>query len=308
MVKRLTSAFLALALVLSLIVSLGSFTVSADETETVGLYIAEKIIREELKLKTIESKTVGSYRKIELYRNGELLKTDARLINGMTYVALRSFINETVPEAEVRYNSKTKTVTVSGTELEITATDASYVVDANGRALFTVSPSVIMTNGRMYVPISTMAKALSLSLVPGGVKIDVNGRVAPILTAEKYYRDDAVYWMSRIISAESRGEGLYGQIAVGNVVLNRVDSSLYPNTIWGVIFDKKYGVQFSPILDGSIYNTPTESSILAAKIALEGYRVSDRVMFFLAPKYAQSSWIPNTRTYEFTIGTHDFYS
>jgi hypothetical protein len=189
MVKRLTSAFLALVLVLSLSVSLGSFTVSANDEETVGLYIAEKIAKEELKLKTIESKNIGSYRKIELYRNGELLKTDARLINGMTYVALRSFINETVPNSEVRYNSKTKTVTVSGTGLEITAVDASYVVEANGRALFTVSPSVIMTNGRMYVPISTMAKALSLSLVPGGVKIDVRGTVTPILDGEKYYRD-----------------------------------------------------------------------------------------------------------------------
>ena len=76
----------------------------------------------------------------------------------------------------------------------------------------------------------------------------------------------------------------------------------------GVIFDKKYGVQFSPVLDGSIYNTPTESCILAAKISLEGYKINGKVLFFLAPKYAQSSWIPNSRTYEFTVGKHDFYS
>jgi N-acetylmuramoyl-L-alanine amidase len=117
-----------------------------------------------------------------------------------------------------------------------------------------------------------------------------------------------VYWLSRIISAESRGESLLGQIAVGSVVMNRVKSPLYPNTIWSVIFDRKYGVQFSPIIDGSIYAAPTASAIVAAKICLEGFNVNSSALFFLYPRYSTSSWIPNNRQYLFSIGKHDFYA
>ena len=117
-----------------------------------------------------------------------------------------------------------------------------------------------------------------------------------------------MFWLGRIIEAESRGEPLLGKIAVGNVVMSRVRSSSYPNTIYGVIFDKKYGVQFSPVIDGSIYNTPSYNSILAAKIVLDGFDVSEGALFFLRPEMSSSSWIPNNRRYLFSIGKHDFYS
>jgi len=116
-----------------------------------------------------------------------------------------------------------------------------------------------------------------------------------------------VFWLARIIHAEAQGEPLLGQIAVGNVVLNRVKSAYYPNTIYGVIFDRKYGVQFSPILDGSIYNTPSFNSTLAAKICLDGYDTSGGAFFFLRPDISSSSWIPSNRAYAFSIGKHDFY-
>ena len=74
-----------------------------------------------------------------------------------------------------------------------------------------------------------------------------------------------------------------------------------------VVFDRKYGVQFSPVLDGRIYNTPTYNATLAAKICLEGVRLSEDAMFFLNPRTAESSWIVNSREYAYTIGGHDFY-
>ena len=129
----------------------------------------------------------------------------------------------------------------------------------------------------------------------------------PLTPASEYYKDDELYWLSRIISAESRGESLLGQIAVGNVVLNRMRHPDYPSTIYGVIFDKKYGVQFSPIADGSIYSPPTYSSTLAAKICLEGVSVSDKILFFMEPKASTSSWISDNRKYAFTIENHYFF-
>ena len=121
------------------------------------------------------------------------------------------------------------------------------------------------------------------------------------------YDADEVYWLSRIISAEAKGEPMKGQIAVGNVVLNRVRSSAYPNTIYGVIFDRKHGTQFSPVSFGTIYQKPTASAEIAAKICLEGYSLSEDILFFLNPRASTNFWIVKNRPFAFTIGNHDFY-
>ena len=87
-------------------------------------------------------------------------------------------------------------------------------------------------------------------------------------------------------------------------MLNRVKSKDFPNTIYGVIFDRKYGVQFTPVLNGTIYNTPGYNEKLAAKICLEGviYPATS-----LTPSKSTSLWIVNTRKYAFTVGGHDFF-
>lgn len=119
--------------------------------------------------------------------------------------------------------------------------------------------------------------------------------------------DDAIFWLSRIISAESKGESLEGQIAVGNVVLNRVKSPEFPNTIYGVIFDDRWGGQFEPVRNGTIYQEPTAQSIQAAKQCLSGVNNIGNCLYFLAPDLAQNFWIPQNREYVTTIGCHDFY-
>ncbi len=121
------------------------------------------------------------------------------------------------------------------------------------------------------------------------------------------YNYENLYWLSRIISAEAKGESFTGQIGVGTVVLNRVKSKQFPNTVKGVIFDKKYGTQFTPVANGSIYTTPTESAIVAAKMCLDGYTLSGSVLYFVNPRIATSSWIQQNRKYAFRVGNHDFY-
>ena len=123
----------------------------------------------------------------------------------------------------------------------------------------------------------------------------------------RFYDQTDLYWLSRIISAEAKGEPFAGKIAVGNVVINRMRSKSYPDSIYGVIFDRKHGTQFSPVSYGTIYNTPTAESVLAAKICLEGYTLSDEILFFVNPRYATSSWISKSRPFVFRIGGHWFY-
>ncbi|MEG6616774.1 cell wall hydrolase [Peptococcaceae bacterium 1198_IL3148] len=121
-------------------------------------------------------------------------------------------------------------------------------------------------------------------------------------------KNEEMYWLARIIEAEAEGESYIGKVAVGNVILNRVNSSQFPNTIYGVIFDKQQGyTQFSPVLDGRIYNTPSNESISAAQAALGGQRPVGDALYFLNPSKSQSFWITKNRQYMATIGDHQFY-
>jgi N-acetylmuramoyl-L-alanine amidase len=129
-----------------------------------------------------------------------------------------------------------------------------------------------------------------------------------IESGEEVYNEEDVYWLSRIINAESLNQPLEGKIAVGNVVLNRVADETCPDTIYDVIFDRKYGVQFSVITNGTIYMDPSEESIIAAKICLEGYSVVGDSIYFVNPDIGVSSWFVNTRTFVKSIGNHDFYA
>lgn len=125
--------------------------------------------------------------------------------------------------------------------------------------------------------------------------------------ASASYPAEDLYWLSRIISAESRGEPLLGQIAVGNVILNRVESSQYPDTVEGVVFDTKYGVQFQPVSNGTIYDAPASSSLVAAKLCLEGTDVVGESLYFFSPALSAGRWIVSNATYYTTIGGHQFY-
>lgn len=252
-------------------------------------------------------RTAASYPAIAVYTDtGKTIR--GRLLGDTTYVAVRDMAE--AYGAAVSYRADTRCATVTFKDLTMSVTDGGYVIYANGRPLFTECPAVILSDGKLYAPIRPMAKAFGVSVAWNGASrtVSLRGPVRPLLPAEDFYREDEVYWLSRIISAESRGEPLLGQIAVGSVVLNRKNSRDYPATIYGVIFDRRGGVQFTPAQNGTVYATPHPDSVLAAKICLEGYTVSDKVLFFLEPSKSTSSWVPRNRTYVFSIGHHDFYA
>ena len=72
-----------------------------------------------------------------------------------------------------------------------------------------------------------------------------------------------------------------GKLAVGTVIMNRVERRDYPDTIYGVIFDCENGVQFTPTANGTVYLEPDADSVRAAKMCLEGYRVPGNLLFFI---------------------------
>ena len=244
-----------------------------------------------------------------VYLDGvEILDGECILYDSVTYVPLRNFC-KIFDDCQFSWNGSTSTATVTSSTLTMTVRQNSAYITANGHYYYTVG-KVLNLGGHMYVPIRPLARSFNTE-----VSWNATGRYVELSTenrktktvAQANYDADSVYWLSRIISAEAGGEPFLGQIAVGNVVMNRVASKSYPNTIYGVIFDRKHGTQFSPVSFGTIYNTPTQSSIIAAKICLEGYTLSDSILFFMNPRLATTNWISKNRPYAFTIGNHDFY-
>ena len=308
--RKNSKRIMALALCMAILaLALHSpMNVAADEGRAMDVWVEPPNASNIYSLSTISSRQVGTYATRAVYYNSASLGNIGKIINGMPYVAVRAFV-ERIGAAKVTYSSASRTITLTGGGHNVSVSDGAYALYADGRVFFSSTPSVILSDGRMYVPASVLAKALSLTVYTAADgSLRMSGTARPATPGSKYYAEDAVYWLSRIISAESKGEPLIGQIAVGNVVLNRVRSSGFPSTIYGVIFDRKYGVQFSPIANGSIYHTPTATSVLAAKICLDGFTVSPDVLYFLRPSASTSSWIVRTRPYKFTIGNHYFFA
>ncbi len=249
------------------------------------------------------------YESIPITLDGNrILGASAYLIGGNTYVPLRAF-SDAVGEYEISWNDYTKTATVKNEGvLHISATPGKQYISVNGRYFYTVG-EILNVDGRLYVPVRPLAKAFALELEWDASTRSVSLKSTGQRTkwANEVYNTDDLYWLSRIINAESGNEPFLGKIAVGNVVLNRKRSAQYPNTVYGVIFDRKHGLQFSPVGNGTIYNTPNTDSIIAAKICLEGYSLSDDILFFLNPRIATSFWIVYNRPFAFSIGRHDFY-
>jgi N-acetylmuramoyl-L-alanine amidase len=108
--------------------------------------------------------------------------------------------------------------------------------------------------------------------------------------------------LARCIHAEARGEPYTGQVAVGAVILNRVKSSKFPNTISGVIYQPG---AFTAVSDGQMNLSPNETSLKAARDALNGWDPTNGCLYYYNPATATSKWIWSLRV-ELKIGKHSF--
>lgn len=108
--------------------------------------------------------------------------------------------------------------------------------------------------------------------------------------------------LSKLVYAEARGETYKGKVAVAAVVLNRVSSASFPNTISGVIYQSG---AFTCVNNGSINNTPDSECIRAAREALNGWDPTGGCLYYYNPRTAVDDWI-RTRTIKTVIGNHSF--
>ena len=108
--------------------------------------------------------------------------------------------------------------------------------------------------------------------------------------------------LAKCVHAEARGESYMGQVAVAAVILNRVKSAKFPNTISGVIYQP---YAFTCVNDGQINLTPNQTAYNAAQDALNGWDPTYGAIYYYNPKTATSNWI-RSRTTTITIGKHVF--
>lgn len=118
---------------------------------------------------------------------------------------------------------------------------------------------------------------------------------APITAYEKRL-------LAQLVTAEAKGEPYAGQVAVALVVLNRVKSSQFPNTIHNVIYQTR---QFEPVSNGTINKPATASAVRAVNEALAFRGQGKNSLFFYNPKIATSHWIAS-KQHTVTIGKHVF--
>ena len=222
-----------------------------------------------------------------------------RMTNGEPFVSLCGLA--LLLDGGGRYETRTRTIFANACGHEVSASAGADHLTADGRRI-SGGKNYIASN-ILYVPLSSAAEAFGFALreKTGGYALEKSAKTGDGLDP------DCVLWLARIIFCESRDQPYEGQLAVGTVVMNRVASPEFPDTVFSVIFDRKYGVQFTPAGTGAVWCTPDERSVAAAREVLGGFRTDPKILYFMNEAISTSTWMRKSRPYAFTIGDHSFF-
>lgn len=225
---------------------------------------------------------------------------------GTTYVSLAAMAKALDESAAAAWNGSTGTVTVTTANLTMTARLGDHYVIANGRYLY-VAERVGQSNGTIMVPLSVVTEAFDAKLNwdAASGKVLVQRGSGALMSGDAFYNQDDLFWLSRVIFAESGNQPLEGKMAVGNVVLNRVASPIFPNSVHAVLSQRN---QFSTYKGGKLANrTPNESSIIAAKLVMDGGVVEEVKNALWFDAMCSNSWAARHKACLVVIGGHKFY-
>ena len=214
------------------------------------------------------------------------------------YLSAAQVLGAFFPEATLSFQDGVFTATGENLQLQATVGKAYFSVN---QQYYYVPTLVVEQAGALFLPAETLAQSLGCSLTQEGEGTLTLQKTGELPTPPTYPEED-LYWLSRAIYSESGNQPMAGRIAVGTVILNRVEDPTFPDTIKEVIFAPR---QFSPVANGTIYLTPDEDSVIAAKLCLDGAREAEECLYFNVTSMV--SWADRSRTYVCTIGDHNFY-
>lgn len=255
---------------------------------------------------TLAGQAAAAESSVSFVVNGITLAADVpnRVEARTTYVSYWPIVSALYPNATAEWVNGQAEVKADGLTLHIKP-GAQYI-EANGRYLY-VPYGVQTENQVVLVPATVLAKALGATAWWDNANNNLmfQSGAGPIESGESFYDADTVYWLSHIINAEAGNQTLTGKIAVGNVVMNRVESPRFPNNVHDVIYQAN---QFTPVSNGSINKEPNAESVIAAKLCQDGANTAGASLYFVNPRMSPNSWASRNRTYVATIGAHAFFA
>lgn len=228
--------------------------------------------------------------------DGEPMNVTAYLYDGVSYFPFEETVTAFYPESEISCQDGVYTAT--GEDFVLTVVKGKNYLEINDRYLFVAGGfKTRESDGMIMLPARILGQALGFGVDWKKMVLFTSGG-KPLVAADKPYSADDLDLISRVITHESGNQSLEGKMAVGNVILNRVNSSLFPNTVSEVIYQKN---QFP----GATNATANAESIIAAKLVLEGANVVPDAYYFNG--VGKACWASRNKTLLYTIGGHAFY-
>lgn len=252
----------------------------------------------------------AEYPSVPVYFDG-LLSARGYLHNGVIFISPQPLCDYYGLELTERTEGDSAVLTIGGVELLAKLGQGYMAMD--GRYLYTPEDYIIV-GGHVCLPCDAAGRIFGISLTAAEDLSRADGELTALRLLQggedyyaTHYPQEDVYWLSRIIYAETKDQPMAGLIGVGNVVYNRLNSDDFPDTVFDVIFDRKHTVQFDPAATGGVLGEPDERSVIAAYLCFEGYNTVGDSLYFVNPDKGDSGWFEQALEPVISLGDHDFY-
>ena len=227
--------------------------------------------------------------------NGEMADYIAEVYGGTAYIPFYHAVLSLRPDAQVTWENGAFYAQAEDFTMTARVGDAYVVI--NDRYLYVAGGVKGWADGTALVPARVLATAL-------GAWVDWSGQVelcsggTPLTAEGRPYDDATLDLLARVITHESGSQPLEGKMAVGNVILNRVNAPGFGSTVAEVVYSPN---QFP----GATNKSPNAQSILAARLVLEGANVVPDALYFNG--VGKSCWASKYKRFICNIGGHSFY-
>ncbi|WP_096271877.1 LysM peptidoglycan-binding domain-containing protein [Paucisalibacillus globulus] len=244
--------------------------------------------------------------------------TSYKVVSGDTLYSVAQQNGTTVDAIKQANNLSTNTLSIgqaltipsSGSPAPLQTTTTTHTV-VSGDTLFLLAKGNGTTVDAIKQANNLSSDILNIGqklIIPTGVTVTTPTTNSSVQSEQEIaVNQEEVEWLAKMIYSEGRGESLEGQIAIGAVIMNRVNSPLFPNDVKSVLFEKSYGYyQFTPAETGVIHTAkPNAQNYEAAERAINGEAPTNGALFFYNPDKTSSSYL-RSRDVSTTIGNHIF--
>lgn len=212
------------------------------------------------------------------------MDTPGYIESGRTYLPIR-FMVQAMGAQSIEWRAEEKLALITMADNSILQLAAEKSIASLDDETIEFSKPLPFHDGRLFVPIAELKDYLDFSISYNPQTIHVNIDKEEIVVAQDMIADpideEALLWLSRIVEVEAKGQPLENKIAVANVVLNRVESNDFPDTVYDVIFQVDVHTQFPPAhKDGFTDMEPSDESWQAAKVAMLGSNNIEDCLYF----------------------------